>query len=221
VPGDAIGHHPYQLFFEPSVNSLLRDDAQLGDGLRLLRTVDALQRRGALRRGGGGRFNLHYTEFGYQTNPPDPTGGVRLGQQRAWLQKSAYLVWRTPRIKEINQFRLTDGRISGRGRRSFIEFQSGLLFASRRRKPSFSVFAHPFWISGNRFWGQIRRGTGPYNVTVQRRAGGRWRTVMTILVGNRRGYFSRRLPGRRPGLYRYRYSGNGITGTSGAVRVRR
>ena len=219
VPGDAIGHHPYQ-FTDPSRRSMHRDDAAMGDGLRLLRVVDALQRRRALTR--TGRFNMYYTEFGYQTNPPDPFAGVSLGTQRHYLAKASYLAWRTPRIKEINQFRLTDGRINRRaGRRGFLEFQSGLLFANRRKKPSYRAFQHPFFVNRARFWGHIRAGTGPYTVRVQRLAGRRgWVTILQLPVNNARGYFSRSLPGRRPGLYRYLYTGRGIDGTSPRFRVR-
>jgi len=219
VPGDAIGHHPYQ-FTDPSLRSLHRDDAAIGDGLKLLRVVDALQRRGAFTR--RGRFNMYYTEFGYQTNPPDPFAGVSLGTQRRYLDKAAYLVWRTRRIKEINQFRLTDGRINRRaGRRGYLEFQSGLLFANRRKKPSYRAFQHPFFVNRGQFWGQVRAGSPPYTVRVQRRIGRRgWVTVLQIPVNNARGYFSRWLPGRRPGVYRYVYTGRGINGTSPRVRVR-
>ena len=219
IPGDAIGHHPYQ-FTDPSQRSPHPDDAAIGDGLRLLRVVDSLQRRGSFTR--RGRFNMYYTEFGYQTNPPDPFAGVSLGRQRHYLSKAAYLAWRTPRIKEINQFRLTDGRINRRaGRSGFLEFQSGLLFANRRKKPSYRAFQHPFFVNRSRFWGQVRVGTGPYTVRVQRLVGRRgWVTVLQIPVGGPRGYFSRSLPGRRPGLYRYRYTGAGVSGTSPRFRVR-
>lgn len=220
VPGDAIGHHPYQLFFDPSVGSQSRDDAQLGDGLRILRVVDRLQRLKALRLGVGRRFNLYYTEFGYQTKPPDPFAGIPLGTQSRYLQKAAYIVWRTPRIKELNQFRLTDGAIVGNGRKDFVQFQSGLLFADRRRKPAFSAFAHPFVVSGDRFWGQVRVGSGRYTVRVQRLIGRRYRTVAQVLTDSR-GYFSFVLPGRRRGRYRYLYSGGTTSGRSRPLDVRR
>ena len=217
VPGDAIGHHPYQ-FTDPSLPSFTKDEAAMGDGLRILRVVDALQRRRALSR--RRRFNLYYTEFGYQTNPPDPYAGVSLRRQSAFLQEAAYLVWRTPRIKEINQFRLVDGKIDrSKGRKGFVEFQSGLQFVNRRPKPAMSSFEHPFVIRRDRFWGQVRPGAG-HVVTVEhkRRRSGRYRLVARVLT-NSRGYFAFRLRGRKRGYYRYRW------GTpprySGVIRVRR
>jgi len=205
IPADAIGHHPYQLLTSPFKRSINRFDAAISDGRKLLRTIDRLTRVRALRPGLGRRLNAYYTEFGYQTSPPDPFAGVSLRTQRRFLQQSAYVVWRSPRIKELNQFRLTDGAIVGSGARRFEEFQSGLLFRDRRKKPAYDVFANPFVIRGNRFWGQVRPGAD-YTVQVEhkRRRRGSYRLVAQVLT-NRMGYFAFRLPGRRPGYYRYRW----------------
>jgi hypothetical protein len=218
VPIDALGHHPYQFFFPPTMPSRNRNDAAIGDTRRLLRVVDRLVRLRGLAPGRSRRLTLHYTEFGYQTNPPDPFAGVKLGTQRRYLQQAAYLAWRAPRVRELNQFRLTDGGLDGSGVQRFREFQSGLVFRSGRNKPAYRVFPHPFVISGNRFWGHVRPG-GSHMVRVQRRTGGGFTTVAQVRT-NERGYFSFRLPGRRPGLYRYTYTGE-PSGTSGTIRVGR
>lgn len=206
VPVDAIGHHPYQLLFEPYHRSEDRDDAAINDGRRLLRTLDRLTSVGALRSPGGRRLDVFYTEFGYQTDPPDPFSGVSLAEQRRYLQEAAYLAWRTPRVRGLNQFRLTDGALNGAGPGRFKEFQSGLLFRNRRPKPAFAIFPHPFVITGDRFWGQVRPG-GAHSVRVERRGSPkeRFRLVAQVLT-NHRGYFNFRLPGRKAGQYRYRYT---------------
>ena len=115
IPADAIGHHPYQLLTSPFRRSINRYDAAINDSRKLLRVIDRLTRLRALRPGLGRRLNVYYTEFGYQTSPPDPFAGVSLRTQRRYLQQAAYVVWRSPRVKEINQFRLTDGGITGSG----------------------------------------------------------------------------------------------------------
>ncbi len=219
LPIDALGHHPYQFFQAPGRASLNRHDAGIGDTGRLLRVVDRLVRGRALDPRRGRRVGVFYTEFGYQTNPPDPFG-VRLGTQARYLQQAAYIAWRTPRVRALNQFRLTDGALDGSGVRRFREFQSGLAYRSGRRKPAYRIFPHPFVISGNRFWGQVRPG-GRHTVRVQRSPGrgGRYRTVAQVIT-TARGYFSFRLPGRQRGLYRYVYT-DGPRGTSGTVRVSR
>ena len=219
VPMDAIGHHPYQLLLAPGVRSRNRNDAAISDGRRLLRVVDRLTELGAFESGDGEPLSVYYTEFGYQTNPPDPFAGVSLSEQRRYLQQAAYIAWATPRVRGLNQFRLTDGSLSGSGSQRFAEFQSGLLFRNRRRKPAYRTFAHPFVISGDRFWGHVRPG-GRHSVRVEYRprAGARFRRVAQVLT-NAQGYFAFPLRGRRPGQYRYRYVNP--AGTSGIVTVRR
>jgi hypothetical protein len=219
IPADAIGHHPYQLLTSPFLHSTNRHDAAINDSRKLLRVIDRLTRLRALRPGFGRRLNVHYTEFGYQTSPPDPFAGVSLSTQRRYLQQAAYVVWRSPRIKEINQFRLTDGAIVGSGARRFEEFQSGLLFRDRRKKPAFDIFSNPFVITGSRFWGQVRPGTShTVRVEHKRTRRGRYRLVAQVLT-NRLGYFGFRLRGRRPGFYRYSW-GSPVR-YSGTIRLRK
>ena len=219
IPADAIGHHPYNLLQKPTTQSPNPYDAAIGDGRRLIRTIDRLTRLKAIKSGTGKPLNVYYTEFGYQTSPPDPFAGVSLAQQRLYLQQAAYVAYRTPRVLGLNQFRLTDGAIAGKGLRRFEEFQSGLLFRNRKPKPAYSVFAHPFVIDGNRFWGQVRPGTR-HTVRVQRKAtrSGRWRLVAQVPTSSA-GYFSFRLPGRKPGYYRYLH--DQPDGASGTIRVPR
>jgi hypothetical protein len=221
VPLDAIGHHPYQLLLAPTRRSRSRADAAISDGRRLLRVVDRLVRMGALRPGGDRTPNVFYTEFGYQTNPPDPFAGVSLRTQNRYLQQAARIASRTPRVLGFNQFRLTDGPLKGAGPTRFEEFQSGLLFESRAVKPSYRSFPHPFIIKGDRFWGQVRPGAR-HSVRVEhrRRSGARWRRVAQVLT-NGRGYFSFRLPGRRAGQYRYTYTEPAGRSTIVSVRNRR
>ena len=53
------------------------DEAQFGDLRRLFRVLDRLRARKRLRVSG----NIHLTEFGYQTSPPDRAVGISLSQQ--------------------------------------------------------------------------------------------------------------------------------------------
>jgi hypothetical protein len=218
IPTDAIGHHPYQFFLPPSHPSRNRNDAGIGDSRRLLRALDRLVRAGRIVPSHGRRLNVFYTEFGYQTFPPDPFAGISLRRQSRWLQEAAYIAWRTPRIRSINQFRLTDGPIRGRGIAAYREFQSGLLFANRHKKPAYRSFPNPFVISGHRAWGQVRPG-GRHTVTLQRRASrrARFRRVRRIRTDGR-GYFSVRI-GRRRGQWRYVYS-DGPSGHSDTISIR-
>jgi hypothetical protein len=218
---DAIGHHPYEFFTHPSKHSPNRDDAAIGDGRRLLRFLDRLVASGGLVSARGGKLDVHYTEYGYQTDPPDPYAGIPLKRQARWLQEAANVAFRTPRVRSLNQFRLTDGAIlPGGGFAAYREFQSGLMFRDGRAKPAYRSFPHPFVVTRRgkrlRLWGQVRPG-GRHDVTVERRSGGRWRRVTGARTGAR-GYWQRTVR-RRAGTYRYRW-GRGAKRTSGLIRVR-
>jgi hypothetical protein len=210
VPADAIGHHPYQFFRAPGDGARHRDDAGLADSRRLLRLVDRLVRRGRIR--ASRRLDLHFSEFGYQTNPPDPFAGVALRRQSRWLQEAAYVAWRSRRVRSLNQFQLVDGAVSGTGFSAFREFQSGLMFRDGRAKPAFSAFAQPVVRAGVRLWGQVRPG-GSHEVVVERRAPGRRRfRAVRRLATDSSGYFT--APARGRGDWRFRWEG----GVSDAVR---
>lgn len=224
---DAIGYHPYSFFNPPTTPLPNRDDAGIGDSRRLLGTLDRLVSHGGLK-SSRGKLDVYYTEFGYQTDPPDPFSGIALSRQDRWLQDAAYLVWRTSRIKAINQFRLTDGAIGNDpGLEAFHEFQSGLQFSSGKAKPAFGSFPHPFVIAPSRprrgskvrAWGQVRPG-GAHSVTVEFRsiAARSFKKVATAKT-DARGYFTARVTAK-PGFYRYRYAGGGVpAGKTGALAL--
>jgi hypothetical protein len=227
VPLDALGHHPYSLFLSPFQRSPDRDDAAMGDWRRLEQTLDRLVAVKALKPSRSRRFPIYYTEFGYQTDPPDPYAGIPLGRQSRWLQDAAYVAWRTPRVNGLNQFRLTDGTIRGKAPLAYREFQSGLRFANGKPKPSLAGFPNPIVVrpSGrNRLlvWGQARPGGGRALITIERRAPAskRFRQIASLKT-DIHGYFQRRFP-RRAGAYRYAWRlDNLVGGTSTVVAIGR
>ena len=78
--------------------------ANLDDLSGLLRRV--YDRYGRPRPGGGA---LYLTEFGYQTNPPDPIA-VTPKQQSVYLNHSEFIAWRNPRVRTLAQFLLVDDK---------------------------------------------------------------------------------------------------------------
>lgn len=226
IPTDAFAHHPYEFFQPPNQRSRDRDDAGIGDTGRLLKVLDRLRAKRRIRPSNGRPLKVFYTEFGYQTNPPDPLAGIPLGRQSRYVQYAAYVAWRTRRVKGLNQFRLTDGRFRGRGITRYKEFQSGLLFSNRRKKPAFRGYANPFVApagthprsGGSIFlWGQARPG-GRHTVSLQFRTSkrARFRTIARVRT-DRRGYFTRRTRARH-GYYRFKHNDSAL-GSSGAILV--
>ena len=141
------------------------------------------------------------TEYGYQTNPPDTFLGVTLKRQATNLSLAAMRAWRLPRVTMLIQYLYRDEPILSR-------FQTGLVFADDRWKPSLQAFRLPFAQMGRRglqaiVWGQIRDG-GPgrkrYRLEVLRRNA--WKPVGRARLTNDEGVFMRTIRVKRGALFR-------------------
>jgi hypothetical protein len=96
------------------------------------------------------------TEYGYQTKPPDDFLGVPPKRQATMLSLAAMRVWRLPRVTMLIQYLYRDEIQLSR-------FQTGLVYADNRPKPSLAAFKLPFAQMGRRaeqaiLWGQVRGG---------------------------------------------------------------
>jgi hypothetical protein len=203
--GDGFAIHPYSGRIAPERRHVNDDDVGLAQIRALSATLDRLRRARALR-STTGRMGIYIDEYGYQTRPPDPIAGVSPRKQDAWLQRAAYLAWRTPRIKLFTQYLWRDEPRSPGG--SFSGWQSGLRFTGGRAKPSLAHFDTPFVLDAARglLWGQVRPG-GSHSVVVERRLrGGGWRTFAVVQTDGR-GYWSLRRGLTVGASYRYRAAG--------------
>jgi hypothetical protein len=215
-PPSAYGfaYHPHGLKLAPSARSSHPDEAQLGDLSRLVSALDRVTRAGGLRsRHPSGRFPLWLDEYGYQTNPPDRIG-VSLSRQASYLSQAEYIVWRNPAVRALSQYLLYDN-----GEPITKTFQTGLLFADGRAKPSYQAYKLPIWVPrrhvGNgariRVWGMARpatNGRAPV-VRIQFRRNGsrRYRTLATRQGSSLRGYLFARVHVPGPGRVRLRWQG--------------
>ena len=210
---DGFSYHPHGVMRSPHEPNPNPDEAAIADLGRLAFVLDEVQAFGGIDTFDGRRIDIHLTEFGYQTKPPDPYSGVSTIQQKLWLQEAAYVSWTHPRVRTLIQYEWEDDPIKnvGLGPRAYAGWQSGLLYADGRPKPALGAFAHPFWAdvrpgaSKVRFWGQVRAGGG-HPIRLQRRVDGAWTTV-TSLRTDRRGYFSTRLFVQEASPWRFAYDG--------------
>ena len=112
---------------------------------------------------------LYDTEYGYETNPPDPFAPFSPQQQAQFMGWSTYMAWRDPETRMFAQFPLQDqppgvgeagrplplrparGRRGPRmspqaeARRAWSGVQSGLFFPDGAPKPAVQAFRLPFW----------------------------------------------------------------------------
>jgi hypothetical protein len=197
-----VAHHPYTRGgSRPPTDPGGRNEITISSVSRLKRILDAAARHGRIRRG----LPIWYTEYGFQTRPPDTIFGVPLNLQAAYLNESDYIAWKDPRVRAVAQYEMRDET-------NPALFQSGLRFADGRAKPGFSAYRLPIWVvrSGNgvRVWGQVRPAPDGATETVQIQhdpAGGeKFNDVATATTAGRKGFFAAHVTGKgRSGTWRF------------------
>jgi hypothetical protein len=149
------------------------------------------------------------TEFGFQTDPPDPFQSP-IGKVPGFMGLSEWLTWRNPRVASHAQYLLYDDKATGSGFSRYSGFQSGIRFANRKAKPGvYNAYRLPFFVrrrgSGRvEVWGGVRAAGKGRRVTIQSRRGKRWRKLGTARTA-KRGYFRKSFRVSSPGKRKYRF----------------
>ena len=180
LPGDGFSHHPYALELPPWANDPRPETARIGDLDRMTRLLTQLHERGRTER----ELPLYLTEFGYQTNPPDPTWEITLEDQARWLPEAERVARSFPAVRGTAQFTVRDlpERLGPDLRTRWRDYQAGLRYEDGRAKPAHAAYALGLTAErvdgGVRFWGLVRPGEGPRPALVSvRQPDGSWRTL--------------------------------------------
>ncbi|HEV2057992.1 MAG TPA: hypothetical protein VGR11_01465, partial [Solirubrobacteraceae bacterium] len=167
---------------------------------------------------------LFMTEYGFETNPPDPFSGVSWELQAKYNTLGEYIAYNNPRIASQAQFLLVDvPPVRSKPKRSksyWFTYQSGLYTHRGQPKPSAYAYQLPFVVTPTgvdaagaptaHLWGQLRfRPAGQAsNVTLQWKPDDRstdWITVGDPVPADpARGYFEvdRAAPLPKTGVWR-------------------
>jgi hypothetical protein len=191
---DAYAHHPY-----PATPS----ETPSSGGCRTCPwiTMATIRKLLVLVRRSFGATPIWLTEYGYQTSPPDTFLGVPPKRQATLLSRAAMRAWRLPRVTMLIQYLYRDEPVVSR-------FQSGLVFADDRAKPSLQAFRLPLAQMARHgsqvvLWGQIRdgrRGRERYRLEVLRR--NVWKAAGRDRLTNEHGVFTRTIRLKRGALVR-------------------
>jgi hypothetical protein len=123
---DAWAHHPY--YSNPSQTPATSNGAHGAVGLGNIDTLIQLVTKLY------GNKRIWITEYGYETNPPDPYFGVSWSKQALYLKQAFAIARANPRIDLMTWFLLRDDtNVNG--------WQSGLETAAGQKKPSYAVFS--------------------------------------------------------------------------------
>jgi hypothetical protein len=206
---DGWAHHPYSNRRGPAYVPPDRDNVTIGVMARLERALD---------RAGHRATPVWVTEYGVQSTP-DTLLGVPLAQQAELRSISERILRADPRVAATAQYLLTDdAALSG--------FQSGLVTAAGRAKPSLDEFRLPLTVrrSGSTalLWGLVRPagGTATRVEVLVRDRGGAHSTAVTTRPTDAFGTWTARLPYRPGRTWRVRWTApDGATYLGPPIRV--
>jgi hypothetical protein len=182
-----FAHHPYYFFHPPNYSAPEASFVPIADLGRLERGLDSALAAWGVHR----RPPIYLTEYGYQTDPPDPYENVSPAEQAVYLNEADYMAWGDPRVRSVGQFQLYDSPPDHRFKADqfgyWDTFQTGLAYADGKVKPAFAAYRMPLWIPHPDFdpgsevlvWGQVRPAQSlDATALVQWRApGGSWTTL--------------------------------------------
>ena len=201
VSANGFAHHPYG----PTTRVPARRDIINMLAIRRLgAALDRAGRAGRITRG----LPIYSTEFGYQTNPPDPFVSTSPSRQAELLNKMEQYSYLYPRLKSYSQYLLFDDVArSGSSALRWAGFQTGLRFSSGKAKPSFEAYKLVLVVRkrgrGVSIWGRVRPGSGSRYVQLQRRSGGKFAADGAPIKTDSAGYFT----ARRGKRAQYRFKG--------------
>jgi hypothetical protein len=164
-------HHPYSIVSSPDTVDPNPQDIRLADRDRLGAVLDAAA---ALHRIPAG-LAYWWTEYGWQTNPPDPLRGVTPDDQARWIAQAEQITRADPRTAALTQFLLRDddprdepGQTEAR---KWGTYQTGLEDATGAPKPAYDAYRLPLVATpgptGVSFWGLVRPAAGAQAPNVQ------------------------------------------------------
>jgi hypothetical protein len=182
LPATGFAHHPYTKNVPPTVRDPNPDSLTMANISELGTLLDEM----SARTGGKVAANLplFMTEYGFETNPPDPFSGVSAPLQAKYNTLGEYLAYLNPRIASQAQFLLADvPPVKGKPKTSksyWFTYQSGLYYQRGQPKPAAYSYAFPFVVTPTEtnpetgqptahLWGQLRfQATGvPDSVQIQ------------------------------------------------------
>ncbi len=223
---DASGfaHHPYSFNEPPDQPYSLSNWITMYNLGPLEAELNGIFSTYGRRRAGG--VPLYLTEFGYESNPPNPFVLNSTAQQAAWLNEAEYMAWRYPYVRSLDQFELVDSRPrsdAAPGTRAYwATFQTGLEFADGKPKPALRAFRLPLWLviathgPSVAVWGQLRpadHAQRQYGSIEFEAAGSRtFHTISVVQTTNPEGFFLVRVSVPSPGHVRLSWlAPNGVT----------
>jgi hypothetical protein len=205
LPGTGIAYHPYTLESGPETKTPLADDATINDLTRLDRALTKLSKRFVVH-----RMPIWLTEFGFQTDPPDPFASP-IKRVPQFMGESEWLAYHDRRVKSYAQYPLADDTVAGHGLARFHGFQSGLTSSLGAPKSGvFQAYKTPLFVrlvskSSVEIFGGVRAAVPGTTVILQSALGTKFASLGGPLALNPQGYFDRTVRVSNAAKRRFRF----------------
>jgi hypothetical protein len=208
-----FAHHPYSFSLAPAAPMSDPNFVPLSELGRLEQGLDRVFATYGIRR----QLPLYLTEYGYETNPPDPFRGVSPVRQAAYLDQAQYMAWRDARVRAFAQFLLYDSPPDPANTRGSVGYwstlQTGLLNVGGAPKPSLAAYGLPIFIpdpfpkpgSSMLVWGMLRAApnAGRQQATIEYRpARGPFQRLATATTSDPSGFLTTHVKPPGSGLIR-------------------
>jgi hypothetical protein len=207
---DGWAHHPYGPVDTVPAG---RDIVNMLAIRRLGSYLDRAAKAGVL----PAHLPIYNTEFGLQSNPPDPTVTTTLAKQAQELNEKEELAYHYPRLRSYSQYLLYDDpQRPGPRDVAWAGFQTGLRFGQGPPKPAWYAYRLPIVVHararGVYIWGRVRPGSGRRSAQLEVLRGGGWQNAGKPLRTDATGFFTARR--RIVAPYRFRVAGIGVSRTA-------
>jgi hypothetical protein len=148
LQASGYAHHPYTKNVSPLQRDPNPDSLTMANIGELGTTLDEMAAQtGKVAPG----LPLYMTEYGFETNPPDPFSGVSYNDQAKFNTLGEYLSYLNPRIASQAQFLLVDvPPVKGKPKTSksyWFTYQSGLFTQRGQAKPAAYAYQLPFVVA--------------------------------------------------------------------------
>jgi hypothetical protein len=172
---DVIASDPYEAF-APTTHAVSKFDASAPDLARLTKVVKAGVKAGTLLP--HKTKPLWVTEFGYDSNPPNPSA-VSTATQAKWLEQAFYIFWHEGVSTAL--WYLVRDQTPPYSENYF----SGVYFRNGTPKPSFTAYRFPFVVAATTGKNAQAWGIAPVGgtVKVQFHSHGGWKTIKSLHAG--------------------------------------
>ena len=218
-----ITHHPYTFGAgAPPFTRSGRDDITIGYISRLTGVLRQAARAKRIPKRAASA--ILFTEFGYQTDPPDPNFGVPWSKQAEYINLGDYRSYRTKQVRGVSQYELYDDP-------AISSFNTGLrtcrlgcegIKQAGAEKPSYDAYRLPLYVTRRgrkhvRVFGWVRPATGAQRVEI-RLVDGKQDTLLKTVTTRSTGILDV-VSRRREGKYQLRWTSGGQEYRSRVARV--